>query len=66
MSKTTIVLSRNTHDTLQALGRKGETFNELVMGLVEQRTLNSNSDITLRMQANAPRRSLANERNRNK
>lgn len=41
MGKTTIVLSRKTHDALQSLGRKGETFDQLVMGLVEQRILNS-------------------------
>ena len=43
MSKTTIVLSRKTHDALQALGRKGETFDELIMGLVEQHALNASS-----------------------
>lgn len=41
MGKTTIVLSRKTHDALQSLGRKGETFDQLVMELVEQRILSS-------------------------
>jgi hypothetical protein len=41
MTKTTIVLSRKTHAVLQALGRKGESFDELVMELVKQRVLNT-------------------------
>lgn len=38
LNKTTItvVLSRKTHDELQALGRKGETFDELVSSLLER------------------------------
>jgi hypothetical protein len=31
--KINVVLSRKTHDALQALGRKGETFDELIVRL---------------------------------
>jgi len=33
--KTTIVLSRKTHDALRALGRKGETFDQVLAELLK-------------------------------